>query len=126
MSIDEDELIGVWSEGVGYYATFSDEVMVFKPDGTGRIEFRTPCSNSVVRFLWNVVAPGLMDLIGETSGFLHRNVAFIVAEKERPPSTGQWMTVLQIALPNGHPNMLGLVTRDLSDWEEPQSNPHHL
>jgi len=123
MSLDEYELIGIWSAGAGYYATFSDRVMVFKPDGIGRVEFRTVYSNSIDYFRWKIVAPGVLELTGDRPSFHYSAVSYIVSEKERPPGTDEWMMVLQIALPDPYPSMLGLVSRDLTGWQEPYSPP---
>jgi hypothetical protein len=92
VSLDEDELIGVWSRGAGYYATFSDQLLIFNPDGTGRLEFRGVERDSVYRFLWRIVSPSILDLVGD-SNFHFTGVPFSVAEKERPPGTGQWLQV---------------------------------
>jgi len=133
MSLDEEELIGVWSAGAGYYDTFSDEFLIFNPDGTGRMEGWVLQLDSVDFFEWKVVAPGLIDLIGDRhvgrrgpngesmieilSDFHFRGIPFNVAEKVRPPGTGQWMLVLEIGLPVPWPSELGLVTRNGSEWE---------
>ena len=133
MPLDEDELVGVWSAGAGYYATFSDEFLIFDADGTGRLEGWVLQLDSVELFEWKVVAPGLMDLIGgrhigrrgpkgetmtETqTGFHFRGIPFNVAEKERPPGTGQWMQVLEIGLPEPWPSEFGLLTRNSAEWK---------
>ena len=122
MSLDEDELIGVWSRGAGYYATFSEEFLIFKPDGTGRLEFLVALQHDSVKcFRWRIVSPGVLDLIGE-SNFHFTSVPYSVAEKERPPGTGQWMQVLQFGSSLPWPSDLGLVTKDVSEWERQQGS----
>jgi hypothetical protein len=124
-----NELIGVWSTGAGYYDTMSDEVLTFKPDGTGRAESLVVSDSAGHDFRWQILAPGIVDLIGfrrrhlnggqhETvveadSGFQFTGVPFSVDEKERPHGTGQWMWVLQIGLPSPWPSTFGLLSREV-------------
>ena len=126
-----NELIGVWSAGAGYYSTFSDEFLVFRPDGTGRMAFLTVASASIDTFRWVIVQPGVIDLIGERcleslndegstetpSDFRFSNVAFTVSEEERPPGTDQRMLVLRIDLPLPYPSELGLEDREWASRE---------
>jgi hypothetical protein len=122
-----DELIGVWSAAAGYYDTFSDELLVFELDGTGRMEFLVVGSSSVHHFRWRVVSPGTLELIGDRhvelgaipghivegpSDFHFPLTPFSVNEEERPPGTTQRMLVLRIDLPEPYPSELGFVSRN--------------
>jgi hypothetical protein len=120
VSLDEDELVGVWSAAQGYLGHASDRRLIFKPDGTGCVEFLNWDSSSIRYFRWKIVAPGVLYLIGDGPNSCFTSVPFIVGEKERPPGTGQWIVVLQIALPAPWGGMFGLVTRDLAGWEAPR------
>jgi hypothetical protein len=111
-------------------------VLIFNPDGTGRMEFQVVYHNSVDFFRWTIVAPEVLDLtrfrslqltrsdtttaVEAESDFRFSGVRFSVAEEERPPGTGQRMAVLRIDLPQPYPSDLGLVSRDLSGCEEPR------
>ncbi|QJX00071.1 hypothetical protein [Frigoriglobus tundricola] len=119
------ELVGLWSAGAGYYATFSDEWMIFRPDGTGRLVFLNPFDDDSHHFRWRVVASGVIDLIGsgkrepqgnEQAGgsneFHFIGVRYSVAEAERPPGTGNWMRELHLDLTGPWPDDLGFVSND--------------
>ena len=133
--INANDLVGVWSAGAGYYDTFSDERLVFKPDGTGRLEFLNPFFDTIYHFRWQIVSFGVLDLSGDRRLKRGRNpessvedivafhfprTGFSITEEERPPSTGQQMLVLRINLRDPYPNELGLVSRDWTSFEEPQ------
>jgi hypothetical protein len=129
--IGTDELIGVWSVGVGYYSTFADDMLVFKPDGSGRLEYWVVELQSTDFFWWRIVSPGLLEFRGERyqtlrprpNGLVERSstlqfpaVRFRVQEEERPRGTSKRMPVLRIELPTPFPNELGLLSRDPDYW----------
>src|SRR6185437_10258401 len=59
------DLIGIWSADARYGpGAQSDEMLIFKPDGTGRMEFWNWQLCSADFFRWQVVSPGLVDLVG--------------------------------------------------------------
>jgi hypothetical protein len=59
------DLIGIWSADARYGpGAQSDEILIFKPDGTGRMEFWNWQLCSADFFRWQVVSPGLVDLVG--------------------------------------------------------------
>src|SRR5262245_28578351 len=119
-----NELVGVWSAAEGYLGHASDERLIFKPDGTGRVEFLNWGFCSADFFRWRVVSSGVLDLIGyrclqrggedyesvveAESTFHFTGVPFSISEAERPPGTGQRMLVLRINLPVPYPSELGL------------------
>lgn len=104
------ELVGLWSAGAGYYDTFSDEWLIFRPDGTGRLVFLNPFDDDSHHFRWRVVEPGVIDLIGTEFDF--RGVRYSVAEAERPPGTGNRMRELRLDLERPWPDDLGFVSGD--------------
>jgi hypothetical protein len=126
VSAADAELVGLWSAGAGYYATFSDEWLIFRPDGTGRLVFLNPFDDESHHFRWRVVAPGVIDLIGsarrepktggkETGGdneFHFLGVRYRVAEAERPPGTGNRMRELLLDLGVPWPDNFGFVAED--------------
>jgi hypothetical protein len=117
--IDANDLVGVWSAGAGYYDTFSDERVVFKPDGTGRVAFLNPYSDTSFQFHWQIVSFGVLELLG--GGPLTKpGVSFSISEEERPTGTGQRMLVLRIDLPELYPCELGLLSRDWASFETAQ------
>lgn len=126
------ELIGLWSAGAGYYDTFSDEWLIFRPDGTGRLVFLNPFDDDSHHFRWRVVEPGVIDLIsnvrqepgagiGQAGGggneFDFRGVRYSVAETERPPGTGNRMRELRLDLGMPWPDDLGFVSDDYNAAE---------
>lgn len=111
------ELIGLWSADARYGpGAQSDEMLVFKPDGTGRMEFWNWQLCSADFFRWHVVSPGVVDLVGfrclelpevgdepveAEAAFHYVSVPFSVAEEDTP--SGKRMPVLRIGLPRPHP-----------------------
>jgi hypothetical protein len=128
------DLIGIWSADARYGpGAQSDEMLIFKPDGTGRMEFWNWQLCSADFFRWQVVSPGLVDLVGFRSlklpdvgndpvetktTFHHVGVLFSVVEEDTP--SDKRMPVLRIGLPRPYPHELGFLCRDLAGWEEPQ------
>jgi len=56
-----EDLIGIWSADARYGpGAQSDEMMLFKPDGTGRMEFWNWQLCSADFFQWHVVSPGVV------------------------------------------------------------------
>lgn len=132
MGLEEEELVGLWSPGAGYYDTFSDEWLIFKPDGTGRLVFLTPYDDYSYYFRWRIVSRGVIDLIGSAPGghaadedsrgegrsrFDFLGVRYSVSESERPPGTGNWMLELRLGLEMPWPSQLGFVTKDYAGAE---------
>jgi hypothetical protein len=133
MSTAED-LIGIWSADARYSpGAQSDEILLFREDGTGRMEFWNWQLCSADFFRWRVVSPGIVDLIGfrclelpeegdepveAECTFHHVMVPFSVAEEVTP--SGKRMPVLRIGLARPYPSELGLRQRDFSGWEEPR------
>lgn len=126
MNPEVAELVGLWSAGAGYYDTFSDEWLIFRPDGTGRLVFLNPYCDESEHFRWRVVSPGIIDLIGtshqepEADGypagdgyeFHFRGVRYRIVQVERPPSTGNPMRELRLGLEMPWPTTLGFVSDD--------------
>lgn len=132
MTWEEEALVGLWSRGAGYYDTFSAEWLIFKPDGTGRLVYLNPSSDSSHYFRWRIASPGVLDLIGQTprapeldgqtsrldnTGFHFPGVRYSVSEAERPPGTGNWILELQLSLEMPWPSSLGFVTKDFQSAE---------
>lgn len=131
-----EDLIGIWSADARYGpGAQSDEMMLFKPDGTGRMEFWNWQLCSADFFQWHVVSPGVVDLIGlkcvklpevgddpteVDSTFRHLGVPFSVAEEDTP--SGKRMRVLRIGLARPYPSELGFERSDFAGWEEPRFN----
>jgi hypothetical protein len=129
-----NDLIGLWCTGARYGpGAQSEEMLIFKPDGTGRMEFWNWGLCSADFFRWQVAAPGVIDLVGFRSlelpevgdvpveaavAFRHEGVRFSVAEEDTP--SGKRMLVLRIGLPLPYPSELGLRSRALDGWEEPR------
>jgi hypothetical protein len=127
-------LIGQWSADARYGpGAQSDEMMVFKPDGTGRMESWNWRLCSADLFRWEIIESGVLNLIGYrrlqlgkdgehvvdvASKFRHVGVPFTIAEEDTP--RGQRMLVLRLSLPREYPRELGLASRELSGWEDPR------
>jgi hypothetical protein len=63
--ITAEDLIGIWSADVMYGpGAQSDEVLVFKPDGTGFMEVIHPVTTFADLFRWSVEAPDRLRLKG--------------------------------------------------------------
>lgn len=131
MAIPEN-LIGVWSADARYGpGAQSDEILLFLTDGTGRMEFWNWQLCSADFFRWEIVQDGFLNLVGyrclelgeedsvvETvSDFRFLNVPFGIAEEDTPSE--KRMLVLRVDLPRPYPCELGLLSRDVSGWEEP-------
>lgn len=121
----EAKLDGLWSTGAGYYDTFSDEWLIFRLDGTGRLVFLNPFDDTSHHFRWRVVAQGIVDLVGSDrcdseadngqhrgggNGFHFLGVRYAIAEAERPYGTGNRMRELRLDLGGPWPDALGFVT----------------
>jgi hypothetical protein len=129
-----EELIGIWSADARYGpGAQSDEMLIFKPDGTGRMEFWNWQLCSADFFRWRVVLPGVVDLVGyrtlelpevgdepveAEAKFSHLGVRFSIAEEDTP--SGKRLPVLRIDLPCPYPSELGFRCRELQGWEEPR------
>jgi hypothetical protein len=129
-----DDLIGIWSADQMYGpGAQSDEVVIFKPDGTGRFEFLNWTLCSADLFRWEVLSPGLLNMVGyrclelnedasqvveASSTFQHFSIAYRIADEDTPSS--KRMRVLRWQLPRPYPSHLGFVRRDLAGYEEPR------
>ena len=133
MDLDGENLVGLWSVGAGYYDTFSDEWLIFRPDGTGRLVYLTPFNDSSHHFRWRVASRGVIDLIGHASSkeeadtrgsgeFHFLAVRYSMCEGERPPGTGNRMLVLRLDLVRPWPRELGFVTKDYTAAEARLTN----
>ena len=61
----EDDLVGVWSADAMYGpGAQSDDVLVFKDDGAGFLEFRNPVTSFAELFRWSVGQAGTLRLRG--------------------------------------------------------------
>lgn len=124
---EDAELVGQWSAGAGYYDTFSDEWLIFRPDGTGRMVFLNPFDDDSHHFRWRVVAPGVIDLIGNahsksesadeqsdqgSNKFHFHGLRYSIVETERPPATGERIRELRLDIEMPWPDSLGFVSGD--------------
>jgi hypothetical protein len=126
-------LIGLWSADYMYGpGAQSDEVLIFKPDGTGRFEFINFRLWSADVFHWHVSSDNLITLQGfkqlqvdetETyvrevaSPFQFTNIAFHIATEQT--LSGKIMPVLCVQLYPTVSNHYGFVRADLTGFEEP-------
>jgi hypothetical protein len=132
MNSEESELIGVWSAGAGYYSTFSDDWLIFRADGTGRLVFLTPYHHDSSHFRWRIVSCGVLELIGFHPEMMNDDkegldqsrvlmdfprVEYRVSDAERPPNTGQWMRELCVNIDEWRPNQFGFLTTDYESSE---------
>jgi len=122
------ELVGVWSISAGYYSSFSDEWLIFRPDGMGRQVYLYPGENYSHHFRWQIVSPSVIDLIrlvrlvrddgsdekvvDEQNESYFLGIRYSVEEKERPPDTGQRMRVLRLEIGSPWPDELGFERED--------------
>ncbi len=127
-----DDLIGLWSAEVLYPpGAQSDEVLVIKPDGTGRFEWLNWTLCSADLFRWHIPSPGRLTLVGykmlsrgdegqvveEDSAFAYTDVPYEIVTRE-PPLDGP-LPVLRMRLADYMPDEYGLTRRDTTGFEDP-------
>ncbi len=128
-----DSLIGTWSVDHRYgLGAQSDELLIFSPDGTGRLEILNFGLCSADFFHWEVTGPGRIvlngfrrlgpeldandKLIEASSDFIKAIDLPFTVQEERTPS-GKTMPVLTINL--GISNQYGLFRDFPTQWQEP-------
>lgn len=127
------ELIGIWSADFIYGpGAQSDEILIFRPDGTGRFEFENWSLCFAELFRWRVSPPGCITLegikrleLGETgqevveseSNFQFHRVPYQIQVEDTP--SGKRMRVLRLRLYTDVSDHYGFVKRDLSGEEQP-------
>jgi hypothetical protein len=106
-----EDLVGLWSADVMYGpGAQADEVLVFKPDGTGWLEVANPVTTSAELFGWAVEAPNRLRLEGSRSLYLtddnpcrmvehpsRLNAAFGIQVRVEDTKAGRAMRVLRFA-----------------------------
>lgn len=129
----DGELVGLWSNDALYSpGAQSDDVLIFKPDGTGRYEFLNWMLCSAELFRWETPRPGVLRFVGERhlqiaadlrsveeepSLLGAREVAYTIAE-EGTPVYGR-IRVLRLPLQVPMRDCFGFVQADLMGQEEP-------
>jgi hypothetical protein len=82
MSAD-NELIGYWSADVMYGpGGQSDDDLVFRPDGTGFMEFSNPCTTFAELFRWSVESPGRLEIRGFKTRYVGEDEPTRVEERD--------------------------------------------
>lgn len=127
------ELIGLWSANHMYGpGAESDEMLIFKPDGTGRFEFVNWSLCSADLFSWTVSASNRITLHGFKRLELGQNGLEVIEvepdfqfdgipyriREEKTPS-GKKIRVLRLKLFEGISDHYGFVKKDLAGQEEP-------
>lgn len=130
----EDELVGIWSVDHMYGpGAQSDELLVFKQDGTGRLDFINFVLCTAYEFSWTVTSPNHLTLVGtkthqisedgktveESEDTLNlRDFPFQIATEETP--SGNAMRVLRIKMMGGLSDHFGFVREDIKGFEKPR------
>jgi len=111
----------------------SDDVLIFKEDGTGRFEFVNWVLCSADLFRWNVTESGSLNLTGycclqldndaqkvvsTESDFQYSSLSYRIAEEET--RSGKRMRVLRLSWKLPASDHYGFVRRDLTGLEEPR------
>lgn len=132
MTITRGELIGVWSAGHMYGpGAQSDVMLIFKEDGSGRIDVINWTLCSADLFQWDINADGTLRITGEArlalaksgvvksaSELSFQSLSFGVAEEKTP--SGRSMRVLRPKIGTGMPDHYGFVRRELDGFDEPE------
>lgn len=128
-----DDLIGIWSADALYApGAQSDEVLVLKPDGTGRFEWLNWAMCSADLFRWYTPAPGRLTFVSyktlrlgdgqqvveEGSNFAYDDIPYEIVTRETPVHGS--LQVLRIMLGEHMPGEYGLIRRDIAGYEEPR------
>jgi len=130
----DNQLIGLWSVDILYgSAAASDDLLIFKPDGTGRYEFINLRLCWVDRFQWKVIRDGIISIIGdrcltvaadeksieeEESQFGVQELHYEISEEQTP--SGKRMRILRLPLKSPMANCFGFVRTDLVGLEQPE------
>jgi hypothetical protein len=125
-------LVGVWSrEHVrGVAARTSDVRLIFMPDHTGRYETWSAELTEVITFGWSVDPPSRLTMLGREYVFRDEakhvrrepcdwhfpNVPFDISVE--PVAAGGAMPLLRLHFPLGRVDTYGLVTPDLTGYED--------
>ena len=111
----------------------SDEVLVFKSDGTGRLDVINFVLGTAYEFRWIVDSPNRLTLVGtktleigddgktvaESEDKLNLNDApYRIASEDTP--SGNTMRVLRVELMEYASDHFGFVREDISGFEEPR------
>lgn len=129
----DNALIGLWSNGALYgMGAQSDDLLIFKPDGTGRYEFLNWILCSAELFRWETPRLGVLRLVGERHLQISEDVrslevkpsllgaregAYTIAEEDTPRH-GR-IRVLRIPLEMPMRDRFGFSRADLNGLEEP-------
>lgn len=110
----------------------SDEVLIFKIDGTGRLDFINFTLSTAYEFQWFVESPNRLTVIGtrtlqvgdngktvENSDDILNviNATYQIAFEDTP--SGNRMRVLRVKLIDGVSDRYGFVREDIAGFEEP-------
>ena len=125
-------LIGVWSREhvAGVAARANDVRIIYMPDRTGRYETWGAELTEVVTFDWSCPAPGHVTVLGreyifrDDAGNVRREpcdwnfpaIPFEIAIE--PVAAGGAMPLLRLHFPLGRIDTYGLVTADLTGWDD--------
>lgn len=128
----KEDLIGIWSAdhiyGPGAQA---DEILVFKEDGTGRLDIINFTLCSAQEFRWEIPSANHLNIIGvknhqnnfngnivvEANNLLNlKNIPFTIAIEQTP--SGQSMRVIRIKLMDYISDHFGFVRKDIKGLEE--------
>ena len=130
----EPELFGVWSDDFRYGMQGpSDDVLIFKPDGTGRYEFSNWVLCSADFFRWSIIQPNTLQITGIKCLQVTEEPTIVAEEPSRigvietqyqikieETPSGKMMRVLQLdmvpALRHTH---FGFAVAYSADWDEP-------
>ncbi|MBM0743776.1 hypothetical protein JOY44_19495 [Phormidium sp. CLA17] len=130
------ELVGVWSANARFgLGAQADEIVVFKPDGTGWLEVLNgfPCSADF--FEWTLTSPGWVALAGTKSLTLDvktdklidsqdlmevKHLPYQVQEEHTP--SGKVMQVLRIELLNFGKGAFGFLEINPESYTEPRNH----
>lgn len=133
--VTAEDLIGLWSADAMYGpGAQSDEVLVFKPDGTGFMEFINPVTTWADLFRWVVETPDQLRLMGYKSLYLgdgkplrveehssELDGVFAIQVQVEDTEAGRPMHVLRFSEGpwSGISDHYGLCRWDISGAEEP-------
>jgi hypothetical protein len=126
-----EKLVGLWSADHMYGpGAHSDEIVIFKPDGTGRLDIINLTLCCAMEFRWQVSAENKITIHGTQShqrtdsgiktdtADLHLIDQQFGIAKEKTPS-GCEILVLRLRLIDGISDHFGFVRSSISGFEEP-------
>jgi hypothetical protein len=130
----DQQLVGVWSADACYGpGAQSDDVLVFKADGTGRFDFINFTLCSADKFIWSIVGPGKLSISPTerlqpnddctaiepcNSTFSFPSVPYQIAVEPTP--SGRLAMVLRIVLSPEIANHFAKVRDNVTGMEEPE------